>query len=148
MTNEFSFIYDDGGRARYFSTRTHNDNLPRAIAIASGRDYREVYDALCAFTGDSPRRGIAKTPLKNFMRCNGFVWRGVQRFGMCKSVLLTPANIPTQGRIICKAARDYFAIIDGVIRDTEDFTQHTPPPAIFGYWEFVGNDDKMPQVAR
>lgn len=36
------WVYDDGGRARYYKG-TAQDCVCRAISIATGRDYKEVY---------------------------------------------------------------------------------------------------------
>ena len=40
------YIYDDGGRAAAGFKGTTGDCVTRAIAIATGKPYREVYDAL------------------------------------------------------------------------------------------------------
>jgi hypothetical protein len=40
------FVYDDGGRAAAGFKGSTGDCVVRAIAIASGKPYREVYDAL------------------------------------------------------------------------------------------------------
>ena len=39
------WVYDDGGRSKYF-TSTTDDCVARAIAIATGKDYKEVYDLI------------------------------------------------------------------------------------------------------
>ena len=39
------WVYDDGGRSKYFKGTT-DDCVARAIAIATGKDYKEVYDLI------------------------------------------------------------------------------------------------------
>ena len=39
------FNYDDGGRSKYFKGETR-DCVCRAICIATGRDYKEIYDLI------------------------------------------------------------------------------------------------------
>ena len=40
------FVYSDGGRSKYFKAKNVNDCVVRAICNASGKDYKEVYDAI------------------------------------------------------------------------------------------------------
>ena len=39
-----AFQYNDGGRSRYFKAQKVGDCVTRAFAIATGKDYKEVYD--------------------------------------------------------------------------------------------------------
>ena len=49
------YIYDDGGRSLYFKGKT-GDCVCRSIAIASGRDYKEIYDLIFSTMKESPRK--------------------------------------------------------------------------------------------
>ena len=40
------FVYSDGGRSKYFKAEGVGDCCARAIANATGLDYKEVYDSL------------------------------------------------------------------------------------------------------
>ena len=40
------FVYSDGGRSKYFKANNVGDCVTRAICNATGKDYKEVYDAL------------------------------------------------------------------------------------------------------
>ena len=53
------FIRDDGGRAAAGYKGEAGDCVTRAVAIASGRPYREVYAALASIEGS--RRQTANT---------------------------------------------------------------------------------------
>ena len=52
------FVYNDGGRSKYFDGKKVGDCVTRAVAIASGRDYKEVYDFLAE--GNAKQR-VTKT---------------------------------------------------------------------------------------
>lgn len=56
------FIWNDGGRAACGYVGLTGDCVTRAIAIATGRAYREVYDAIGEKSLKSPRNGVS-TPL-------------------------------------------------------------------------------------
>ena len=49
-----SWVYNDGGRSNYFTGKSVGDCVARAITIASGIDYKEVYDTLAE--GQSTQR--------------------------------------------------------------------------------------------
>ena len=40
------WVYDDGGRSKYFKAEHVGDCVCRAIAIGTGKDYKEVYDLI------------------------------------------------------------------------------------------------------
>lgn len=44
------FVYNDGGRSKYFKGNA-GDCVTRAIAIATGFDYKEVYDNIKDLVG-------------------------------------------------------------------------------------------------
>ena len=138
------YVYDDGGRAAYFKGNPKNatDCVCRAVAIASGRDYKEVYDALKAATGESPRRAIntRSVKFKRFAAAMGFTWTPCCFVGSTTSVHLYTDEMPTTGRHMCSANGHYLAVVDGVVRDTWDsrFDCFGQPRRIDGYWTFNG----------
>ena len=59
------WVYDDGGRSKYFKAKDVGDCVIRSVAIATGRDYLEVYNEIKALNkGESCRNG---TPAKNLL---------------------------------------------------------------------------------
>lgn len=56
---EAKWIWHDGGRAGAGFVGSTGDCVVRAIAIATGKEYREVYDAIYSAAGASPRLGVA-----------------------------------------------------------------------------------------
>lgn len=44
----------DGGRSLYFKADRVGDCVTRAVAIATGRDYKEVYNEIARLVGYTP----------------------------------------------------------------------------------------------
>ena len=53
------FVYSDGGRSKYFKANNVGDCVTRAICNATGKDYKEVYDALNDMAKDGTLAEIA-----------------------------------------------------------------------------------------
>lgn len=138
------YVHDDGGRGHYFKGNPNNagDCVCRAIAIASGRDYKQTYDALRSALGSSPRNGINTRckRFKDFMTSAGFTWTPCCSVGSTTSVHFFPDELPTAGRLVCSVAGHYAAVIDGVLRDAWDCRRNAfgEPRRIYGYWTFNG----------
>jgi hypothetical protein len=125
------FVHDDGGRAAAGYKGSAGDCVCRAVAIASGRSYPEVYDALADGTGNerktrersarSARNGIhtSKDWFKRYMREIGFVWTPCMGIGTGCRVHLHDGELP-MGRLVVSVSKHLTAVIDGVIHDTYD----------------------------
>ncbi len=61
------FVWNDGGRAACGFVGTTGDCVTRAIAIATGTVYREIYDKLGQASQKSPRTGIATDVVAGFL---------------------------------------------------------------------------------
>lgn len=130
-----SFEKDDGGRAAAGFKGTAGDCVCRAIAIASGRPYGEVYQRLADGMGSqrqtkrmrakhkraSARSGILTTRkwFRDYMAELGFEWVPTMGIGTGCRVHLADGELP-MGRLIASVSKHYTAIIDGVIRDNHD----------------------------
>lgn len=124
MTDHGYWVWNDGGRrAAGFKGRA-GDCVTRAIAIATGKPYREVYDALfeamtpTASLGrsrrrPSPRNGIYSFIWKPYLLSLGFKW-------VSKPGYFTKSNLPHKGVVIVYTHRHLAAVIDGVIHDVWD----------------------------
>lgn len=132
---ETDFKYNDGGRSNYFKG-TGGDCVTRAIAIATGKDYKEIYDRLAQGNASQRRsrkerssksRTGKKTALhgiftkrkwfKDYMKELGFVWTPTMTIGSGCKIHLQADELP-KGKIICSISKHYVAVIDGVINDT------------------------------
>lgn len=123
-----NFMKDDGGRAAAGYKGSAGDCVARAVAIASGRPYSEIYAALSQMTGTerkskgaTARNGIhtSRKWFKDFMRSLGFTWTPTMGIGTGCKVHLTDGELPS-GRLVVAVSRHYTAVVDGVVHDTYD----------------------------
>lgn len=153
-TQSPSYVYDDGGReAAGFRGKT-GDCVTRAIAIATGKPYREVYDALWAGnkdyastrrgrvarkiasgrgrSGTTPRNGVFKEVSKPYLQSLGWRFTPTMHIGSGCKVHLRADELP-KGRLIVKVSRHMVAVIDGVIHDTYDCSRDGTR-CVYGFW--------------
>jgi len=124
-------ILTDGGRkAAGFKGAARGDCVARALAIASGRPYREVYDRLAAGTGTqraTKRTGkrpasaseginVKRKWFRDYMAELGFIWTPTMGIGTGCTVHLRANELPS-GRLVVSVSKHVCAVIDGVIHD-------------------------------
>lgn len=156
------FVYDDGGRLEAGFKGTAGDCAVRAVAIATGIPYREVYDRLneiqrgyieeCTRTYEktksqrvrayysgvvsnsspSVRNGTYAETLHRFFSELGWKWTATMKFGSGCQVHLRDSELP-RGKIVCRMARHFAAVINGVLHDTWD-SQEDGSRCVYGYW--------------
>jgi hypothetical protein len=155
MTAQIGFVKDDGGRAAAgFQGRT-GDCVVRAIGIATGRPYRDVYDELHARVkawlvepargkrqrrtreryrgrGGSPRNGVPIEVVRRYLAELGWNWTPTMKIGTGCTVHLAASELPA-GRLIVQVSRHVVAVIDGVIHDTHDCGRDGAR-CVYGYW--------------
>jgi len=162
------FVYDDGGRvAAGFKGKT-GDCVCRAIAIATDRPYREVYDALWnanhqyASThrgrvarkiklgggrrGTSPRNGIFRQVSRLYLKSLGWKWTPTMRIGQGCKVHLRADELPA-GRLIVSVSHHLVAVIDGVIHDTHDCSRDGTR-CVYGYFSLPSSTATQPKGKR
>ena len=128
------YQFNDGGRSKYFRAANVGDCGVRAAAIASGRDYKEVYDLCKRIINGTPRNGIFTKDYKRIMTELGAEWHPLMGIGTgCKAHLDTD-SIP-MGRVICNVSRHFVAVIDHIVNDTYDCTRGGKR-CVYGYWIF------------
>ena len=66
------FVWNDGGRAAAGFVGSAGDCVTRAIAIATGKKYRTVYDALAKVTCASPRNGVVVGKSESYLHSRGW----------------------------------------------------------------------------
>ena len=140
--------FNDGGRKKAGYKGRAGDCAVRAIAIASQKPYKEIYDLVNKFakkerigkrkTGiSSARNGVYNTTFKKIMLHLGFKWQPTMKIGSGCTVHLKADELP-KGRIVCNVSRHYVAVIDGVIQDTYDPSRNGTR-CVYGY--FYKDDD-------
>lgn len=123
------FVRNDGGRAEAGFRGTTGDCVCRSISIASGKPYREVYDALNAAaalerprkgrTKSSSRTGVHRRTYEPYLLSLGFRWVPTMRIGQGCKVHLRASELPG-GRLVVVVSGHLTAVIDGVIHDLYD----------------------------
>ena len=135
VDNDLKFVWNDGGRAAAGFVGHAGDCVTRALAIATGKRYREVYDALAEISGESARNGVCEVASQRYLRELGW------KYGAgCQE--------PPHGIAIAtfelRRSGHYAAVIDGEVHDTwNPFEDHRPT----GYYTHPGTDDGTPALA-
>lgn len=131
------WTYNDGGRAATGRKGTAADCVVRAVAIATGRPYAEVYDEVAALvakaTGTkSARNGVPKAVRRQYLAAMGWRWVPTMGIGTGCRVHLRGDELPG-GRIIASTSKHLVAVIDGVVQDTHDSTRGGKR-CVYGYY--------------
>lgn len=144
------YQYNDGGRAQYFKGDA-GDCVVRAIAIASGLDYKKVYDDLYKLNAEyaiskdtkvarrlrnksaTPRNGNYKKVYHDYILSLGFKWIPTMLVGQGCKVHLKADELPS-GTFIARVSKHLCAVIDGVIHDTFN-PSRGGKRCVYGYYQ-------------
>lgn len=138
--------YDDGGRLAEagFAVLAPGDCATRAIAIATGMPYREVYDEINRLAKAHERKGTRKRGISNartgvyratmhrFMERIGWEWTPTMSIGSGCTVHVRADELPG-GTLVLNLSKHYSAMINGVVYDTHDPTRDGTR-CVYGYW--------------
>ena len=147
-----AFVFDDGGRGDAGFKGSTGDCVVRAIAIATGLPYREVYDELHNRSRDvlatarpgtkkharlsrgstSPRAGVRRSAYDPYLKSLGWTWTPTMQIGSGTTVHLRDDELPS-GTIIVRVSKHMLTMIDGVIHDTF-MDDRGGTRAVYGYW--------------
>jgi hypothetical protein len=147
------FVKSDGGRraAGFTNEKTAGDCVARAVAIASGRPYIEVYAELAEINRRMPltRRRASRAAagkmtashgiytksklFKDYMILNGFEWIPTMRIGSGCLVHVRASELPKTGRLVLRLSRHAAAVVDGILMDAYDCSRGGTR-AVYGYW--------------
>ena len=139
------FIYDDGGRKEAGYKGNAGDCVCRAISIAAGLNYSDVYQAL-ADGNATERKGNRKKSARNgihtkrkwfkdYMVSLGFIWVPTMQIGSGCKVHLKADELPS-GRLVCNVSRHVCAVVDGALHDTYDCSRGGTR-CVYGYWRYT-----------
>lgn len=136
-----NYIYNDGGRQAAGYTGKTGDCVTRAIAIATGKPYQEVYDALNMIAKRKRRRQNARTGLhrsayEDYLISAGWQWYPTMKIGQGCTTHLTAGELP-QGRLIVAVSKHLTAVIDGTIHDNHD-PSRGGTRCVYGYYRKGG----------
>ena len=125
------FIYNDGGRGYYFTGLT-GDCVVRSIAIATGKDYKEVYNDINELAKSerkgkkkrgisNSRTGVYRTTYEKYLKSLGWKFKALVTIGSGCKVHLCQEDIQEagldKGVYILSLSQHLTTIIDGVIND-------------------------------
>jgi hypothetical protein len=139
-----TWTYHDGGRAAAGYRGTANDCVTRAISIATGLPYQQIYDALDEAGQNerqskrrksgrsSARTGIYKPTTRRFLTNLGWSWTPTMQIGQGCKTHLRREELPA-GRIIVQVSKHVVAMIDGMIYDTHDPSRNGTR-CVYGYY--------------
>lgn len=151
------YQYNDGGRASARFKGKTGDCVVRAIAIATGKPYRDVYhelsegiESFAEFGRSStakmlrfgrsfdkkaytPRNGVHRQVYEPYLKRLGWRWVPTMKIGQGCRVHLKDGELPT-GRLIVCVSKHMVAVIDGVAHDTFDPTRNGTR-CVYGYWQ-------------
>lgn len=136
------WVYDDGGRSRYFKGEA-GDCVCRAIAIATGKDYKEVYDDINRLAKSerkgkrkrgisSARNGVYPQTERKLMAEYGWEWVPTMQVGQGCRVHLRADELPS-GPLVVSVSRHTVAVLDGVIHDLSDCSRDGTR-CVYGYY--------------
>ena len=139
------FVKNDGGRIKAGFKGDTGDCVTRSIAIASGRPYREVYDALNELakrerigkrkkSKSNSRTGVYRSTYEKYIKSIGGEWVATMKIGQGCKVHLRGDELP-KGRLVVKVTKHLTAMIDGVIHDTHD-PSRVGERCVYGYYIF------------
>jgi hypothetical protein len=136
-------VYNDGGRSAAGFKGETSDCVTRAIAIATGKPYQEVYDAINA-AGKTERigkrkrgrsraaTGVYKSTIRKYLESIGWMWFPTMAIGSGCRVHLRADELPP-GRLVVSVSKHLVAVIDGVIHDTHD-PSRDGTRCVYGYY--------------
>jgi hypothetical protein len=145
--HHMKWVKHDGGRAAAGLTGKAGDCVARSIAIATGRPYAEVHQALAYGTGTQKRstrtgkRGFTADAgintgrkwFKDYMAHLGFRWVSTMKIGQGCKVHLRDGELP-KGRLAVSVSKHMTCVIDGVIYDAFN-PDRGGTRCVYGYWK-------------
>lgn len=137
------FVFHDGGRTAAGYRGKTGDCVTRSIAIATGKSYREVYDALNQLAlserrgartrrRSNSRTGVFRNTYQRYLESLGWRWSSTMSIGFGCRVHLHPSELPP-GPLIVKVSRHLTAVIDGIVYDTHNCSRGGKR-CVYGYF--------------
>ena len=137
------FIYSDGGRSKYFKAQDVGDCGVRSICNATGKDYKEVYNAINELAKherrgkrkksiSNARNGVYVETLAKYLSSIGWAWHATMEIGSGCQTHLDEDELP-EGTLIVRVSRHFTCVKDGVIYDTFD-PSRGGTRCVYGYW--------------
>ena len=138
-----NFNFNDGGRKEAGFKGDTGDCVCRAIAIVTGKSYKEVYDTLNVLAKterigirkirkSNSRTGTYRTTYDKYLKSLGYEWIPTMGIGTGCKIHLCENELP-KGKVIVRVSRHMVAVIDGVVNDTHDCSREGKR-CVYGYY--------------
>jgi len=128
------FLKTDGGRKSAFpnSDRRAGDCVIRAITIATGKPYKQIWKELFSIALETGNFPNADSVCVTYLESEG--WERV-KFGK-KLVRMNSHKIPKDKTIICHTRGHWVAMMNGIVNDTWDSTTNSMEKSnrVFSYY--------------
>ena len=141
-TRAMQFQHDDGGRSAAGFKGETGDCVTRAIAIATGTPYQQVYDSLNTTRSglrqtrrirkSSSRTGVNRRIYELYLAKCGWRFIPTMSIGSGCKVHLKTDELP-RGNIIVRLSGHLAAVIDGILHDTHDCSRNETR-CVYGYY--------------
>lgn len=150
------FKLNDGGRAAAGYKGTTGDCVCRAICIASGLPYQEVYDKLA--NGNATQRqskyhkskdgiktaargiSVRRQWFQKYMSELGFTWIPTMLIGQGCKTHLREDELP-KGKLVVAVSKHYTSVIDGELNDIYDCSRGGER-CVYGYYTYTGKQQE------
>ena len=113
------FVYATGGREKYYEAIKVGDCVTRAIANATGMDYKEVYDLVNNYASrergsnmSTARNGVSKDTTHKVLTGMGWIWVPTMFIGRGCQVHLNENELPS-GVLIVSVSKHLTCVKDG-----------------------------------
>lgn len=139
------FVYATGGREKYYNAIKVGDCVTRAIANATGRDYKEIYDIINSYASrerardgkrSTARNGVSKDTVYRVLTDMGWNWVPTMFIGKGCQTHLNEKELPS-GTLIVSVSKHLTCVKDGVLYDTYDCTRGGKR-CVYGYYYLKG----------
>jgi hypothetical protein len=139
MSQIIGFKYNDGGRKAAGFKGSASDCVARAISIASGIPYKEVYDEINRRAKSerredksSARTGVHNRLWRKYCEDLGMTWVPTMGIGTGCTTHVRADELPN-GRLILSVSKHVVACIDGVLHDTHNCSR-AGKRCVYGYF--------------
>lgn len=142
MRRPFPFVEDDGGRAAAGFRGQAGDCACRAVAIATGLPYGDIYRRLGELAAlerprggrrrSSAREGVHARTVGRLLGQLGWEWVPAMKVGQGCRVHLAQGELP-DGPLVVRVSRHFVAVVGGAVRDSHD-PQRGGSRCVYGYW--------------
>ena len=152
-----NYIYQTGGREKYFRATNVGDCVTRAIANATGIDYKVIYSRLKELAKhestknhrghkqSSVRDGVFKETWKKYLKEIGWIHCSSYKQDGTR-MALTEQDFHNKGTFIVQLSKHLTCVKDGVILDTYNCSkkeyydrdgnlQINTKRTVYGYWK-------------